>query len=80
MMTVYVMVMTICSGFEGCVEERRTEPTYATKEMCMAMARDIAPRKGVKYKCRSERLLIPVKAPTANSLDSVVSTGAKGLP
>lgn len=80
MMTVYVMVMTLCRGDEGCVDVRKTEPTYLTKELCMAKARDITPRKGVKFKCRSERSWGPNKEPGAETLNSVVSTDAKRQP
>ncbi|MGN8275829.1 hypothetical protein [Pseudomonas sp. SMN5] len=77
MMTVYVMVMTICTGGEGCIEERKPEPTYATKALCMESARSMAPRKSVKFKCRTQRLLVPNQTSTA---EAVVSTGAKGAP
>ncbi|MDO7896878.1 hypothetical protein [Pseudomonas citrulli] len=76
----YVMVMTICTGVEGCVEERRHEPTYATKAMCMETASHMAARKGVKLKCRSERSWAPSTAPGANGLERVVSTDVKGQP
>lgn len=71
MMTVYVMVMTLCRGDEGCVDVRKTEPTYLTKELCMAKARDITPRKGVKFKCRSERSWGPSKIPGADTLTAL---------
>lgn len=77
MMTVYIMVMTLCTGGEGCVEERKPEPTFATKALCMESARAMAPRKGVKFKCRTQRLMVPNQAPPA---ESVVSAGAKGRP
>jgi len=77
MMTVYVMVMTICTGGEGCVEVRKPEPTYATKAICMETAHGMAARKGVKYKCRTQRMLVPNPASTT---ESVVSTGVKGQP
>ncbi|ROM61982.1 hypothetical protein BK653_30515 [Pseudomonas brassicacearum] len=81
MMTVYFVVMAICSGNEGCVEERKPGPTYATKEICMETTRDMTPRKGVKFKCRRERLLVvPNEMPHAAGFESVVSTGAKGQP
>ncbi|MBT2339822.1 MULTISPECIES: hypothetical protein [Pseudomonas] len=72
--------MTICSGIEGCVEVRKPEPTYVTKELCLETARDIAPRKGVKFKCRSERSWGPSTAPGADGLDRVVSTDSKRQP
>ncbi len=82
MMTVYFMVMAICSGIEGCVEERRPGPTYASKAICMETARGMTPRKGVKFKCRSERLWLPTEARSVGEEDygSLVSTGAKTAP
>ncbi len=80
MMTVYIVVMTICSGIEGCVEERKMQPTYATKEMCLETTRVMAPRKGVKLKCRSERLWVPTEASHPVGYDRVVSTDAKTKP
>ncbi|WP_144419483.1 MULTISPECIES: hypothetical protein [Pseudomonas] len=80
MMTVYVMVMTICTGGEGCVEERKHEPTYATKAMCVESARHMAARKGVKFKCRSERSWVPSTASGASGQERVVSTDVKAHP
>ncbi|SFW84409.1 hypothetical protein SAMN03159376_04448 [Pseudomonas sp. NFACC09-4] len=82
MMTVYVMVMAICSGKEGCVEERKPGPTYATKEICMETARGMAPRKGVKFKCRRQQvqLIVPNHIPHAAGLENVVSTDTKRQP
>ena len=80
MMTVYFVVMAICSGVEGCVEERKPGPTYATRAVCMDPARTRAPRKGVKFKCRSERLWVPVEARGVNRHESVVSTGTQTQP
>ncbi|WP_143007953.1 hypothetical protein [Pseudomonas sp. NFACC32-1] len=81
-MTVYVMVMAICSGKEGCVEERKPGPTYATKEICMETARGMAPRKGVKFKCRRQQvqLIVPINIPHAAGLENVVSTDTKRQP
>lgn len=80
MMTVYFVVMAICSGVEGCVEERKPGPTYASRAVCMDSARTMAPRKGVKFKCRSERLWVPVEARGVNRNESVVSTGTQTQP
>lgn len=73
MMTVYFVVMTICSGIEGCVEERKPGPTFATRAMCMETARVMAPRKGVKFKCRSERMWV-VETPPIEGYGKIVST------
>ncbi|MBC3361486.1 hypothetical protein [Pseudomonas sp. SWRI154] len=80
MMTVYFLVMTICSGMEGCVEERKTGPTYSSREMCIDTAREMVPRKGVKYKCRSERLWVTNEVAPAGSYEAVVSTKVKEQP
>ncbi|QBZ90463.1 hypothetical protein EPZ47_17660 [Pseudomonas viciae] len=79
MMTVYFVVMAICSGVEGCVEERKPGPTFASRAMCMETARVMPPRKGVKFKCRSERLWVR-ETPRADGYESFVSTGAKTQP
>lgn len=74
MMTVYFVVMTICSGIEGCVEERKPGPTFATRAMCMETARVMAPRKGVKFKCRSERMWVVDETPAVEGYGKIVST------
>ncbi|AMZ71175.1 MULTISPECIES: hypothetical protein [Pseudomonas] len=79
MMTVYFVVMTICSGFEGCVEERQPGPTFASKAMCMETAKVMAPRKGVKFKCRKGRMLV-VETPPAENYGKIVSTKTAGQP
>ncbi|WP_157062714.1 hypothetical protein [Pseudomonas sp. Q12-87] len=56
------------------------QPTYATKEMCLETTRVMAPRKGVKLKCRSERLWVPTEASHPVGYDRVVSTDAKTKP
>jgi hypothetical protein len=81
MMTVYFVVMTICSGFEGCVEERKPGPTYASRQICLETAREMTPRKGVKFKCRSERSNVMfTEAPPADGYESLVSTKIQGQP
>jgi phage anti-repressor protein len=80
MMTVYFLVMTICSGMEGCVEERKTGPTYTSRQLCIETAKEMAPRKGVKYKCRSERLWVSNEVKSPGSYDAVVSTKVKEQP
>lgn len=50
MMSVYFIVMTMCSGMEGCLEERKTT-AYATRDECMQEVAAMPPRKGLKYKC-----------------------------
>lgn len=51
MMTVYFVVMTLCSGMEGCVDERKPA-AYASREECMQMVSTMPRQKGIKYKCR----------------------------
>jgi hypothetical protein len=80
MMTVYFVVMTICSGIEGCVEERKQGPTFASKAICMETARGMAPRKGVKFKCRSERLWVVDETPPVEGYSKIVSTKTAGQP
>ncbi|WP_434676409.1 hypothetical protein [Pseudomonas sp. D3-10] len=80
MMTVYFLVMRICSGMEGCVEERNPGPTYASRQMCIESAQVMAPRKGVKYKCRSERLWVSDEVQSPGGYDAVVSTKVKEQP
>jgi hypothetical protein len=50
MMTVYFMVMTLCAGAEGCVDERKPV-AYATQAECMETVTAMEPRRGVKYRC-----------------------------
>jgi hypothetical protein len=50
MMTVYFVVMTLCSGVEGCVDERKPV-AYATEAECMETLGSMAARRGVKYRC-----------------------------
>lgn len=80
MMTVYFVVMAICSGIEGCVEERKPGPTFATRAMCMETARVMAPRKGVKFKCRSERMWVVDEKPSVEGYGKIVSTKSTGQP
>ncbi|WP_413795377.1 MULTISPECIES: hypothetical protein [unclassified Pseudomonas] len=80
MMTVYFVVMTICSGIEGCVEERKPGPTFASRAMCMETARVMAPRKGVKFKCRSERMWVVNETPPVEGYDKIVTTKSTGQP
>ncbi|WP_434702405.1 hypothetical protein J3P85_16030 [Pseudomonas sp. Z1-12] len=80
MMTVYFVVMTICSGYEGCVDERQPGPTFASKAMCMQTASVMAPRKGVKFKCRKERTLVVDGARPVEGYDKVVTTKSLGQP
>ncbi len=80
MMTVYFVVMTICSGFEGCVDERQPGPTFASKTMCMETARVMAPRKGVKFKCRKERTLVVHETLPVEGYGKIVSTKTAAQP
>lgn len=51
MMSVYFVVMTMCSGMEGCVDERQST-AYASREECIQTVGTMPRLKGVKYKCR----------------------------
>ena len=77
MMTVYFVVMTMCSGMEGCVEERRPGDAYASREECMETVGAMAKRKGVKYKCRAEPQLVLQEARRVEGHKRFVTTGAK---
>ena len=77
MMTVYFVVMTMCSGMEGCVEERRPGDAYASRAECMTKASAIAQRKGVKYKCRGEPQWVLKEDRRAEGIKSLVTSGAK---
>jgi hypothetical protein len=50
MMTVFFVVMTLCSGAEGCVDERKPV-AYATEAECMDTVNGMAVQRGVKYRC-----------------------------
>ncbi|CAH0139502.1 hypothetical protein SRABI06_00435 [Pseudomonas brassicacearum] len=80
MMTVYFVVMTICSGFEGCIEQRQPGPTFASKAMCMETTKVMAPRKGVKFKCRKERTLVVHETLPVEGYGKIVSTKTTGQP
>ncbi len=50
MMSVFVMVMSVCTATEGCLEE--TRPTaYASRAECMETVTTMPTSKGVKYRC-----------------------------
>ncbi|MGI4838277.1 MAG: hypothetical protein ACRYF9_11720 [Janthinobacterium lividum] len=50
MMTVFFVVMTLCSGTEGCVDERK-RVAYASEAECMETVNAMPARRGVKYRC-----------------------------
>ncbi|MFF7706593.1 hypothetical protein [Pseudomonas sp. NPDC007930] len=50
MMMVYYMVMTLCTGQEGCLDERKPV-AFATQAECQSSISEIEPRRGVKYRC-----------------------------
>jgi hypothetical protein len=77
MMTVYFVVMTMCSGMEGCVEERKPGDAYATKAECMETVSAMARRKGVKYKCRSEPQWMLKEARRVDGHKRFITTEAK---
>jgi hypothetical protein len=52
MMSVFVVVMSICSGAEGCLEERQAT-AYSTRAECVESVATMLPRKGIKYHCSS---------------------------
>ena len=77
MMTVYFVVMTMCSGMEGCVEERRPGDAYASREECMTTVSAMTRRKGVKYKCKSEPQWVLREDRRVEGAKSLVTSGAK---
>jgi hypothetical protein len=57
MMSVFVVVMTLCTPAEGCSEERK--PTaYASREECMETLAAIPTYRGVKYRCTATSKMI----------------------
>lgn len=52
MKSIFVVVMTMCSGAEGCLDE--SQPTaYSTREECMESVALMPTRRGIKYRCAS---------------------------
>lgn len=52
MMSVFVVVMSMCTASEGCLEERR--PTaYSSRAECLETVATMPMSKGVKYRCAS---------------------------
>jgi hypothetical protein len=77
MMTVYFVVMTMCSGMEGCVEERKPGDAYASREECMETVSAMTRRKGVKYKCKGEPQSVLQEARRVEGHKGLVTNGAK---
>jgi hypothetical protein len=75
MMTVYFVVMTMCSGMEGCVSERRPGEAYASQAECMETVSAMTARKGVKYKCRAEPQRILQEVRRTEGQKSFITTG-----
>jgi hypothetical protein len=50
-MMVYFVVMTMCTGMEGCVDERQAT-AYSSREECLQTISAFPRQKGIKYKCR----------------------------
>jgi hypothetical protein len=52
MKSIFMVVMTMCSGAEGCLDE--SQPTaYSTRAECMETVALMPTRKGIKYRCSS---------------------------
>ncbi len=52
MMSVFVVVMSMCTAAEGCLEERR--PTaYSSRAECMESVATMPTTRGIKYRCTS---------------------------
>lgn len=52
MKSIFVVVMTMCSGGEGCLDE--SQPTaYSTRAECMESVAVMPTRRGIKYRCSS---------------------------
>lgn len=76
MMTVYFVVMTMCSGMEGCVDERK--PTaYASRDECMETISAMPAQKGIKYKCRKAPRSELVELRRADGHEAVVTNDTK---
>jgi hypothetical protein len=75
MMTVYFVVMTMCSGMEGCVSERRPGEAYASREECMETVSTLTTRKGVRYNCRAEPQRILQEVRRTEGQKSFITTG-----
>lgn len=50
MMAIYYIVMTLCTGREGCIDERRPV-AYASQVECLDTLEAMPERRGVKYRC-----------------------------
>ena len=52
MISMFVVLMSMCTGSEGCLEERL--PTaYASRAECMETVATMPTSRGIKYRCSS---------------------------
>jgi hypothetical protein len=79
MMSVYFVVMTICSGMEGCVQERRPD-VYATQEECVQELAALTPRKGLKFRCAKGPQLVVREDRKAAAKPHLISTAVNPAP
>jgi hypothetical protein len=82
MKSIFMVVMSMCSGAEGCLDEN--QPTaYSTRAECIESIAVMPVRKGIKYRCSSvPQVLITQQRRSAknhlvnNSAEASVSPGA----
>lgn len=80
MMTVYFVVMTLCSGAEGCVEERKPA-AYATQAECLETVDALEQRRGVRYRChRGPQRLISQDLKEKSAQPHLITTNAPVAP
>lgn len=80
MMTVFFVVMTLCSGVEGCVDERKPV-AYASEAECMETVNGMAARRGVKYRChRGPQQLVSEVIRSSATQPHLVTTSVPVMP
>lgn len=80
MISVFVVVMTLCTPAEGCSEERK--PTaYASKEECVETLATIPSTRGVRYRCAAtSKFVVSEDRRTAKSHLATTATSATAVP
>jgi hypothetical protein len=80
MMSVFVVVMTLCTPAEGCAEERK--PTaYASREECMETLATVPSYRGVKYRCTAtSKMMVSEDRRTAKSHLATTATPSAAVP
>ncbi len=75
MMSVFAVVISICTGSEGCLEERQPA-AYSTRAECMESVATMPVRKGMKYRCSSVPAAV-VKEQRRGTLTHIVTTSTE---